>query len=120
MTIHLPMAIFPDHRDSSFDLTLDGLQQQKRKLSRERLATQFAAAFDQTLVWLREGGFRADFSFDFTDEQQDVVQRMEWPAWRVRRAACRTQHQGGNRGRAGGIVLKKTLNQYFGRTTVAM
>ncbi|SEO94217.1 ATPase family associated with various cellular activities (AAA) [Methylobacterium sp. ap11] len=41
-----------------------------RREAEQTLAVQFAAAFDQTLVWLREGGFRADFSFDYTDEQQ--------------------------------------------------
>ncbi|WP_244539593.1 SDR family NAD(P)-dependent oxidoreductase [Methylobacterium sp. 174MFSha1.1] len=36
-----------------------------------------------------------------------VVRRMERPAWRVRRAACRTQLRGGDRGRTGGIALKQ-------------
>ncbi len=54
VTIHLPMAIFPDHRDSSFDLTLDGLLQHKRKLSREMLAAPVSARdtqaiFEQTI-----------------------------------------------------------------------
>ncbi|WP_156311817.1 DEAD/DEAH box helicase [Methylobacterium platani] len=54
VTIHLPMAIFPDHRDSSFDLTLDGLLRNKRQLSREMLAAPVSARdtqaiFEQTI-----------------------------------------------------------------------
>ncbi|BCM83559.1 AAA family ATPase [Methylobacterium indicum] len=63
----------------SLKLAFDGYAHEVKRDRREAeqtLAVQFAAAFDQTLVWLREGGFRADFSFDFTDEQQDADEHM--------------------------------------------
>lgn len=43
-----------------------------RRRAEETLATQFATAFEQVLVWLREDGFSADFGFEYTDEQQDT------------------------------------------------
>lgn len=43
VTIHLPMAVFADHPEASFDRTLDALLQQKRALSREMLAAPVSA-----------------------------------------------------------------------------
>jgi hypothetical protein len=43
VTVHLPMAIFADQPEASFDRTLDALLQQKRALSREMLAAPVGA-----------------------------------------------------------------------------
>ena len=43
VTIHLPMAVFADQPEASFDRTLDALLQQKRALSREMLAAPVSA-----------------------------------------------------------------------------
>lgn len=55
VTVHLPMAVFADQPEASFDRTLDALLQQKRALSREMLAAP-VSAHDTQLLFARTIG----------------------------------------------------------------
>lgn len=49
VTVHIPIAVHPDYGDASFDVRLDALLENKRKLSRDMLVPPIAAGDVQSL-----------------------------------------------------------------------
>ena len=59
----------------SFDSYAHDVKRERHE-AEQTLAVQVVAAFDCVVGWLREDSFRADFSFDFTDEQEAVAEHL--------------------------------------------